>query len=315
MMNRKTIQSEYPHRRRPGLAVFLSLMMPGMGHIYCGKITTGIVVMAMMAMFPLAWMEAMMIDKPTPAAYCAILWLIVLLAIVFAAIDSYRLARRTRFDYQLKDYNRWTTYLALIWIGGLGTIGYAVMVRENLFEAFRVPSLSMAPAIAYNDRVIANKRVYRHKQPQRGDVVLFKQPHNLHGNYVKRIVALGGDTVEIRDGELLINGQALEREWVEKRTITSPEGSLTGDVYWETNGEARYQVFITKQTCETFDLKPQPDSFGPVTVPKFHCFVMGDNRKYSYDSRQFGTLSLGALNGRFQSIYWPPKDWAEIDLK
>ncbi len=311
-MNNQAIQSEYPHRRRPWLAVFLSLVMPGLGQIYCGDIVRGIVVILVMTMFPLAWIEAMMIDKPTPVAYCFIMWMIVLLAILLAAIDAYRQARRTRFDYQLKDYNRWTTYLALIWIGGAGTIGYAVMVRENMFEAFRVPSLSMAPTIAYNDRVIANKLAYRHKSPQRGDVVLFNQPNNLHGYYVKRIVALGGDTVEIRNGELLINGQALKREWIEKRTIFSPKESLAGNVYWETNGDARYQIFeVENPTREDV----QSDNFGPVTVPEYQCFVLGDNRKYSYDSRNFGSLSLGALKGKQQFIYWPLKHWASINLK
>ena len=308
MSNQKK-ESEFPHRRRPWLAVFLSLVMPGLGQIYCGDMPRGIAVILVMTLFPLGWVGAMMINKSTPIAYCFIMWGIVLLAIVFAVIDAYRTARRTRFDYPLRDYNHWGLYLALIWIAGAGTIGYTAMVRENMFAAYRVPSLSMAPTIAYNDRVIANKLAYRHKKPQRGDVVLFNQPDHLRGYYVKRIVALGGDTVEIRNGELWINDQVLEREWIEKKTITTPKESLTGDVYWEINGDTRYQIFDVENPSRE---DVQPDNFGPVTVPEYQCFVVGDNRKYSFDSRNFGTLSLGALKGKQRFIYWPPKHWATI---
>lgn len=308
-MNTNKTESAYPHRRRPWLAVFLSLIMPGMGHIYCGNMVRGIVIILLMTLFPLGWIRAMMINKPTPIVYCFVMWAIVLLTIVLAAIDAYRLARRTRFDYQLKDYNRWTTYLALIWIGGAGTLGYAIMIRDNMFEPFRVPSLSMAPTIIYNDRIIANKLTYRKQDPKRGDVVLFNQPDNLRVNNIKRIVALGGDTVEMKEGQLFINGEVLERRLVEQRTIISPEESVTGDVFWETNGEARYQIFVSEKP---WGKQMKPDNFGPMTIPDYHCFVLGDNRRCSYDSRHFGTLSLGALWGRDQYIYWPPPHWANI---
>jgi signal peptidase I len=179
-----------------------------------------------------------------------------------------------------------------------------------MFEAFRVPSHSMAPNIAFNDRVIANKLAFRRKSPQRGDVVLFDHPDTLRGHYVKRVVALGGDTVEIRDGELLINGQILERTRVAKKSLNTDKGKLEGDVFWETNGDAHYQIFISDRTSGK-DL--QPENFGPVTVPEYQCFVMGDNRNLSFDSRNFGSLSIGALRGKFKYVYWPLAHRSRMD--
>jgi signal peptidase I len=160
----------------------------------------------------------------------------------------------------------------------------------------------MAPTIMAGDRLTASKVAYRKAEPKRGDVILFKNPADRTMNYIKRIVALGGDTVEIRNGELLINERALERQWIQKKILAIGEKKLEGDVYWETNGDCRYQVFVSKETSDTANAERD---FGPVTVPQYQCFVMGDNRNHSIDSRNFGSISIGAINGKFQAIYWP----------
>jgi len=301
-MNTEVKESDHPNRRRPWTAVFLSLVMPGLGQIYCGDMANGIVFMLVMTMFPFVWVAGIM-HKDTPFWPCSIImWGIILLATVFAAIDAFRRARRTRYDYQLKDFNHWGIYMALIWIAGAGTIGYTIMVRQNVFEAFRVPSHSMTPTIMAGDRLFASKLAFKSKRPKRGDVVLFSQPEHLSGNYIKRVVALGGDTVEIKDGQLLINGQSLARTWKEEKSLVTHQGAVNGDVFWETNDNVRYQIFLSKQASDRDTVTPD---FGPVTVPDHHCFVLGDNRNRSMDSRSYGTLSYGALKGKFQTIYWP----------
>ena len=299
-------ETDYPNRRRPWIAVFLSLLMPGMGQIYCGSITNGLVLMLTVIMFSTMWMLIMIVDRVregTPIAVSFVAWGFVLLATVVAAIDAYRRARRTRYDYVLKEYNNWGVYLGLLWICGAGTLGFTAIVKMNLFEAFRVPVNSMVPTMMAGDRAIANKMSYDHKNPEYGDVVLFKGPGNRRENYIKRVIALAGDTVEIKDCQLFINGKKLERKWVEKKMIQMGKQKVEGDVFLETNGNARYKIFISDQKKD----------FGPMTVPDYHCFLMGDNRNHSKDSRTFGSLSVGALKGQFTQIYWPLQHKATLD--
>jgi len=303
-------ESNRSNRRRPWVAVFLSLAMPGLGQIYCGDIRSGIVIMLVIAVLSSCWVVGMMHEGTPALTFLLMMWGIILLATVFAAIDACRRARRTRYDYTLKDYNHWDIYLSLIWIAGAGTLGYTAFVKTNLFEAFRVPAWSMAPTIMAGDRLTASKIAYRKAEPKHGDVVLFKNPADRSMNYVKRIVALGDDTVEIRNGQLLINGRALERQWVRKKTFAMGKETLEGDVFRETNGDCRYQIFVSKETSDT---AAGERDFGPVTVPPYHCFVMGDNRNRSIDSRNFGAISLGAINGKFQAIYWPYRNRAVLD--
>lgn len=301
-------ETDFPNRRRPWIAVFLSLLMPGMGQIYCGSITQGLVLMLTVIMFSTMWMLIMIIDRVregTPIAVSFVAWGFVLLATVVAAIDAYRRARRMRYDYTLKDYNNWGVYLALLWICGAGTLGFSAMIKMNLFEAFYVPVNSMVPTIVAGDRVFANKMTYNNQNPEYGDIVLFKNPDDRKVNYIKRVVALGGDTVEIKDGQLLINGNALERERVGTKTVRMDKLEVEGDVFRESNGDARYQIFVSGQEKD----------FGPVVVPDYHCFVMGDNRNYSCDSRAYGYLSLGALKGRLTQIYWPLQHRVSLDAR
>jgi len=303
-------EENHPNRRRPWIAVFVSLLMPGLGQIYCGDIRSGIVIMLVIAVLSSCWVVGMMHEGTPALAFLLMMWGIIVLATVFAAIDAYRRARRTKYDYELKDYNHWDIYMSLIWIAGAGTLGYTAFVKTNLFEAFRVPGYSMAPTIVAGDRLTASKIAYRETDPKRGDVVLFKNPADRSMNYIKRIVAMGGDTVEVRNGELLINGRALERQWVRKETLATGKEKLEGDVYRETNGDCRYEIFVSK---ETSDAARAERDFGPVTVPPYHCFVMGDNRNHSIDSRNFGVLSLGAIRGKFKAIYWPYQHRAVLD--
>lgn len=308
-------EADFPNRRRPWTAVFLSLLMPGMGQIYCGSITNGLVLMLTVIMFSTMWMFIMIIDRVregTPIAVSFVAWGFVLLATVVAAIDAYRRARRTRYDYVLKDYNKWDVYIALLWICGAGTFGFTAVIKMNLFEAFRVSANSMAPTIMLEDRVFARKMDYNYHNPEYGDVVLFKDPANRKINNIKRVVALGGDTVEIKEGQLLINGNALEREQIGTQTVRMDKLEVEGGIFRESNGDARYQIFVSGQQS---DNGIQKGDFGPVTVPDYHCFVMGDNRNYSHDSRTYGCLSLGALKGRLAHIYWPLGHRASLDAQ
>ena len=138
--------------------------------------------------------------------------------------------RRIRYDYTLKDYNHWAVYLMLIWISGAGCTGYAYYLKTIVGD-FRIPKNTMAPTIMAGDRVFSNNMAYDQKNPEYGDVVLFKNPENRKIKYIKRVVALGGDTVEMKDGQLLINGNALEREPVGTKTLWMDKKQVEGECF------------------------------------------------------------------------------------
>jgi signal peptidase I len=228
-----------------------------------------------------------------------------------AIIDSWYLAKHTKPDYELKEYNRWYVYLLLWLISMGGSTTYSLYFRDNYMEAFRIPTASNYPTMAPGDRFLANKLAYRNKNPKRGDLVVFVNPQNRRVNFVKRVVAIAGDTVEIKGNDLCINGQKLERRKLDDSILskikTEVQGEmLKGDVYEETNNGAKYKIFLK------FGVDPNSANFAKVTVPKYHCFVLGDNRNQSEDSRHFGPVPLAAIKARADYLYWPAKDWARF---
>lgn len=300
-------------RRHAWLAVILSVLVPGLGHIYCGKLLGGL-------LFGLAYGVAIPVvlgllayHGPTSTILFAFLMVAATLGVVIAAaVHACRLARRTRPDYTRKAYNSPAVYLLLgLMIQG-SSLGYALHVRGSLFEAFRVPAASTYPAIVPNDRILVDKTAYRKTDPQRGDLVLFKPPNEYwRGHYIKRVVALPGDTVSMDGGLLHINGQELPLEPIEPSAVNAPEvridgRPLKGEFFEETNDGSKYTIFRTSPNYDTvLDLDE-------VTVPKYHCFVLGDNRSYSLDSRQLGPIPFAAIKGRADYVYWPAHKWSRF---
>ena len=184
--------------------------------------------------------------------------------------------------------------------------------RGSLFEAFRVPAASEYPNIVPDDRILANKTAYRKADPEVGDVVLFRPPtESWRIHYIKRIVALGGETVEIKDGVLYVNDKPLPRRQIGSGStqIRGQNGSaqtLSGEVFAETNGSETYKIFLTTAPPKT------AKDFPKTTVPPHHCFVLGDNRNCSLDSRHFGPIPYAAIEARVDYIYWPVDTWARF---
>ncbi|MDQ7842799.1 MAG: signal peptidase I [Armatimonadota bacterium] len=144
----------------------------------------------------------------------------------------------------------------------------AQLIMVSVAQAFQVEQYSMEPTLLPHDRVLVDKFLHRLRQPRRGDVIVLRYPLNPERNYIKRIVALPGDRLELREGRLFINNMPVAEPYV--------------------NGV------------------PQGD-FGPVTVPADAVFVMGDNRNNSEDSRSFGALKKDKIVGQAILIYWPPQ--------
>jgi signal peptidase I len=135
-------------------------------------------------------------------------------------------------------------------------------------QAFRVQGTSMEPLLLDGERIVVNKFVYRFRPIARGDVVVFWYPRDPAVSFIKRVVGLPGDVVELRDGQLLVNGVAVRESYL-------PEGFQDGD------------------------------SYPPTEVRKGYYFVLGDHRRSSNDSRSWGEVPERYIYGRAAFRFWP----------
>ena len=158
----------------------------------------------------------------------------------------------------------------------------ALIIRTFVVQAFKIPSLSMYPTLKIGDRLFVNKFLYRFRDPQRWDVIVFKYPEDPSKDFIKRLVGLSGETVEIRDGSILVNGV--------KQT---PPPEIASNVYY--NSEP-YGAINQK-----------------IVVPPDHFFVLGDNSMNSRDSRAWGFVSRKQLVGKAFVRWWPPHRIGTLD--
>lgn len=145
----------------------------------------------------------------------------------------------------------------------------SLILRTFVIEGREIPSESMVPTLKVNDRVMVNKFIYRFKEPQRGDVIVFNPPEVIPSKYpyIKRLIGLPGDTVEIKNNKVYINGRALKEPYL----------------------------------AETINYQ-----YGPVKVPENSYFMLGDNRNQSFDSHMWNAwLTRDRIMGKAFIIYWP----------
>lgn len=175
----------------------------------------------------------------------------------------------------------------------------ALFIRTFIVQAFKIPSGSMLPTLQIGDHLLVSKFIYGVKMPFTGatlipisdpkpnDIVVFQYPKDPSLDYIKRVIAVAGDTVEIRDKKILINGKLFEDQ---------------------------HGVFLDPR-IHPAALDPR-DNMRPVTVPADKIFCMGDNRDNSYDGRFWGFVDLKAVRGKAWVIYWSwdvDKNWYSLD--
>jgi signal peptidase I len=168
----------------------------------------------------------------------------------------------------------------------------ALLIRTFLVQAFKIPSSSMEPTLLVGDHILVSKFIYGiripylgkkfltfHK-PKRGDIVVFVYPEDPKKDFIKRVIATGGEEVQIKDRKIFINGMEIEDSW---------------GIYKEGG-----RPFIPSH------LRPR-DNYGPRYVPSNSLFVLGDNRDNSQDSRYWGFVDLSAVKGQAFIIYFSYK--------
>lgn len=279
-----------PVPRKPWIAAALSAVSTGLGHIYCGRIVMGIVLLCIgWLLVPLALFAALL-PPFTVVLILLMAGVICLLGMyVFAIVDAWRKAARGGDGYQLRDYNRGIVYAMLAIVGVCYPFCIGWCVRANAFEAFKIPTASMSPGVLPGDRIMANKLIYQHQPPRRGDLIVFRAPTNRDLMYIKRVVALAGDTVALKNNRVIVNGR---------------DASADSDAASESIDGSTYKI-----AAEGGDSKPD---FPETVVPKGTCFVVGDARGRSHDSREFGPVPFGDVIGQAQYIYWPAGSWGRF---
>ncbi len=177
-------------------------------------------------------------------------------------------------------------------------IAVFLIIRTFFVQAFNIPSGSMKPTLLIGDFILVNKLVYRFSEPKRGDIVVFKWPLNPNIDFIKRIIGMPGDIIEIRGDKVFINGRELPRKLVRNDS----ENGFERLIYEETlpNG-VRHLIAFYKDP-------PVPRiSLPPTKIPENAYFVMGDNRDNSEDSRYWGFLYRDHIVGKAFVIYFSGK--------
>jgi signal peptidase I len=170
----------------------------------------------------------------------------------------------------------------------------ALIIRAYIIQAFKIPSGSMIPTLLIGDHILVNKFIYGTtipltdkkilvlRYPEKGDIIVFKYPENPKKDFIKRVIATGGDVIEEKDKVIYVNGKAAYEPYAHHfdRSVR-------------------------------FGGSDPRDNFGPIAVPKDKLFVMGDNRDQSYDSRYWGFVDMKDIRGKALMIYWSwdPDNW------
>lgn len=165
----------------------------------------------------------------------------------------------------------------------------AVFIRSFVVQAFKIPSGSMEPTLLIGDHILVNKFIYgltvpftekklfQYRTPQRDDVIVFIYPLDPSKDFIKRVIAVGGDTVRIVNKKIYINGHP----------ASDP-----------------HAVYRDRHIKQSWQPDSNRDNFGPIEVPPGSVFVMGDNRDKSYDSRFWGFVDINKVKGLAFLIYW-----------
>lgn len=249
------------NKRNPFLAGLLSLLTFGLGQVYNGQLKKGIIFFISSLIINISILVGIL------NTFYGLIALVVIGIILYLwnFIDAIINASKVK-NYSMKSFNRWYIYLI-------------VVILMNIFNCVSSPLMpvkcykpvgnSMFPMIEEGERIVVNKSYYQKHRPSRGDVLIFK---HFNKSYIKRVIAIGGERVEINGSKILINGKEIKNTWInniENETATNLQKPM---IY---------------------------------NIPQDTVFVLGDNlEQHSKDSREFGPIKLQSIKGKVLYIYW-----------
>jgi signal peptidase I len=253
------------------LAIVLGLIAVGLPYLYVGRARFAIVqlslVLALIASF--AWTR--LILHPWAGGALVVLGAIVVcLPLLHVALLAYR-----RTPGERRSYNRLWIYVA--WIIGFAGLQIALQqTRAHLFgvEPFHTPTESMAPTLQLGDAFVVDTWRYKAHSPERGEIVVYQVPEKPGVKYVKRVIGVAGDRIEIRTAVVYRNGEALSEPYLHAPVDSKPYG------------------------------RDEP----AILIPQSSVYLLGDNRDMSLDSRAHGPIARPQLHGRVEYVIYPLRD-------
>lgn len=260
----------------PWLAVFLTLILPGLGHIYLRKRIAGILLL-------LSFLTILTVSQ-------TIFYIRFAVVIFMVVTSTHAYGVRPHIIFELK--RPFTLFISVLLFSGILKNILIPISLSNIFVLTYGFGPSMDPTIPNKSHIIINKFIYTLKDPMIGDVVQFVPPDNTPSDYMrltcKRIVAVGGETVQVCDSNVYVDGRKRE---------------VRGNVH----RKARSQL---SPTIDFYVMDNPHLAFGvhePYRVPEGHYFVLGDNLRYSVDSRCFGAVPRENITGKVIKISWPTR--------
>ena len=253
------------------MALVLNLLAMPLGHVYVGALRRGCYLwIARLALGMIAVALVLLIPGRPGLIGGGI---ILLAAFVGPLIDCVRLALSDRWRERSKPRPGWHAYAIVLVLALVASTAWTALLRGGMIQAFRIPSLSMAPTLVVGDFFFVNKTPRARARLRRCDIVVFQYPLQPDKDFVMRIVGLPNEVIEIKAKQVFVNGAPLDEP---------------------------YAVYDA-------DVRPPDDPrdhVGPWRIPRNEFFLMGDNRDNSNDSRYWGSLPARLIRGHAHVIYW-----------
>ena len=263
--------------RNPFIAALLSFFFLGLGQVYNGKGALGIAFFIIYGALYVIWALS-----GWPRRFTGFVALIIAATVflLFNIVHAFIQARRIR-ETRLKRYQTIPVYAFFLILSFLSSfIPVRIWMSPLGVSPYKIATTAMMPTLHEGDLLMADLKAYKGQAPERGDLVVFDYPPDPTKQFVKRVVAIEGDLIEVKAKQVYIDGEPLQESY---KYLMDPS------------------------------IDNSRDNYGPLRVPAGQCFVLGDNRDNSMDSRYWGTLPLTNIIGKASYIYWA-KDKKRIGL-
>ena len=282
-------------KRHPAAAALLSFVVMGLGQLYNGRTQRAVVFFVLEILGLVASVNISMVLIPSIGVSFLVLWVSIFIGLrIVAVVDAFIAARRIG-EVELQSFNRWYVYVPILLVPFAASYFIEIPVAS-----YSIASRSTQPALLPGDYVFVDKTSYRDHAPERGDIAVFQLSRDTTIHYIKRIVGMPGDRIQMLEGVLHINGMPVQLVRTDDFVTEGYAGNrLNIAQYIETlpNGVS-YRVLDEKTHSSL-------DNTAEYIVPEGHYFTLGDNRDNSSDSRSsVGFVPAGNFVGRAEVIYF-----------